>query len=70
MYKRQPEAEGRGGREKGRSIVRKENGKRMQWVADGLCLLTAAIWGTGFIASQAAIDADMSAALILSLIHI
>ena len=62
-----PEAEGRGGREKGRSIVRKENGKRMQWVADGLCLLTAAIWGTGFIASQAAIDADMSAALIMAL---
>lgn len=41
--------------------------KKMRWAADGLCLLTAAIWGTGFIASQAAIDADMSAALIMAL---
>ena len=36
-------------------------------MADGLCLLTAAIWGTGFIASQMAIDAQMSAALIMFL---
>lgn len=35
------------------------------WMADGLCLLVAAIWGTGFIASQIAIDANMSAALIM-----
>lgn len=39
----------------------------MVWAADLLCLLTAAIWGTGFIASQVAIDAQMSAALIMTL---
>ena len=36
-------------------------------MADGLCILTAAIWGGGFIASQMAIDAHMSAALIMVL---
>lgn len=41
--------------------------KTMVWVADVLCLLTATIWGTGFIASQVAIDAQMSAALIMTL---
>lgn len=41
--------------------------KTMAWAADLLCLLTATIWGTGFIASQVAIDAQMSAALIMTL---
>lgn len=39
----------------------------MVWVADLLCLLVASIWGSGFIASQVAIDARMSAALIMTL---
>lgn len=39
----------------------------MAWAADALCLLVAAIWGSGFIASQMAIDANMSAALIMAL---
>ena len=43
------------------------NNHKKVWMADGLCLLTAAIWGTGFIASQMAIDAQMSAALIMFL---
>lgn len=37
------------------------------WAADLLCLLVAGIWGSGFIASQMAIDAHMSAALIMAL---
>ncbi len=37
------------------------------WMADALCLVVAAIWGGGFIASQAAIEANMSAALIMAL---
>lgn len=41
--------------------------KKMVWVADILCLLVAAIWGSGFIASQMAIDAKMSAALIMAI---
>lgn len=40
---------------------------KKRWIADLLCLLVAAIWGSGFIASQAAIDAQMSAALIMAL---
>lgn len=39
----------------------------MIWTADVLCLVVAAIWGSGFIASQIAIDANMSAALIMVL---
>ena len=39
----------------------------MALAADFLCLLVAAIWGSGFIASQMAIDANMSAALIMAL---
>ena len=39
----------------------------MTWAADLLCLLVAAIWGSGFIASQLAIDSNMSAALIMAL---
>lgn len=43
-----------------------ENKKRkMTWMADILCLIVAAIWGSGFIASQMAIDAHMSASLIM-----
>ena len=34
-------------------------------VADILCLVVAAIWGSGFIASQMALDANMSASLIM-----
>lgn len=41
--------------------------KKKTMLADMLCLLVAAIWGTGFIASQTAIDAHMSAALIMVL---
>lgn len=40
---------------------------KKRWFADFLCVLVAAIWGTGFIASQIAIDAKMSAALIMAL---
>ncbi len=44
-----------------------ENKKqKTAWLADGLCLVVAAIWGSGFIASQMAIDAHMSAALIMA----
>lgn len=44
-----------------------ENKKqKTAWLADGLCLVVAAIWGSGFIASQMAIDAQMSAALIMA----
>lgn len=39
--------------------------RKKMLMADFLCLLTAAIWGTGFIASQTAIDAHMSPALIM-----
>lgn len=35
------------------------------WFADFLCLVVAVIWGIGFIASQAAIDANMSASFIM-----
>lgn len=41
--------------------------KSKRLLADLLCLLVAVIWGAGFIASQAAIDAQMSAALIMTL---
>lgn len=41
--------------------------KKTMFFADGLCLVVAAIWGTGFIASQLAIDAHMSALLIMTL---
>ena len=47
--------------------MRNNKRKSMVWAADLLCLLTAVIWGTGFIASQVAIDARMSAALIMTL---
>lgn len=41
--------------------------KKRVWFADFLCVLVAAIWGTGFIASQMAIDANLSASLIMAL---
>lgn len=48
--------------------TRKEIGAaRMQRIADGLCLLVAVLWGTGFIATQRAIDAHMSAPLIMAI---
>ncbi len=46
--------------------MEKTNKKRML-LADGLCLVVAAIWGTGFIASQLALEAHMSALLIMTL---
>lgn len=44
-----------------------ESNRKKVWLADMLCLIVAAIWGSGFIASQIAIDANMSAALIMVL---
>lgn len=41
--------------------------KKKTMLADLLCLIVACIWGTGFVASQMAIDAHMSAALIMVL---
>ena len=41
--------------------------KKKTMLADLLCLVVACIWGTGFVASQMAIDANMSAALIMVL---
>lgn len=40
---------------------------RGQRIADGLCILVAILWGTGFIASQNAIDAHMGPALIMAI---
>lgn len=47
--------------------MQETNHKKTAWMADFLCLLVAAIWGSGFIASQTAINAGMSAALIMVL---
>lgn len=47
--------------------MQKKKYKMTAWTADVLCLVVAAIWGSGFIASQMAIDANMSAALILAI---
>lgn len=48
-------------------VLEEKKQKKAVWMADILCLLVAAIWGSGFIASQAAIDAQMSAPLIMAL---
>lgn len=45
--------------------MRVNRNRKTVLLADGLCLLVAGIWGTGFIGSQIAINANMSAALIM-----
>lgn len=47
--------------------MQKKKHEMTVWTADLLCLVVAAIWGSGFIASQLAIDANMSAAFIMAL---
>lgn len=47
--------------------MQKKKREMTAWTADLLCLVVAAVWGSGFIASQLAIDANMSAALIMAL---
>lgn len=45
----------------------KKQNKMTSRKADILCLTVACIWGSGFIASQLAIDANMSASLIMAM---
>lgn len=51
---------------KGTEAEQKRKGTS-QRLADILCLLVAVIWGTGFVCSQIAIDANMSPALIMAM---
>lgn len=41
--------------------------ERKTWLADSACLLTALIWGSGFIASQMAIEAKLGPSVIMAL---
>ena len=47
--------------------VKKQSKQKQVMIADLLCLLVACIWGSGFIASQLAIDSKLSASLIMTL---